>query len=165
MPSDLDTASDHDDSGESGEGESRGRLEGHITSADLLNPSDALDLLAQVANLEPKNQNQGDPETTNHEMAEAAMGIETGTTQSIAYYPPIASGAVSLSEAAALLQKYASAVHVFDFAILCARTDTRTSGTIQSSIPSSRSPTTPSSKIPPACQRGSRKSNTSSQPS
>ncbi|KAH7033730.1 uncharacterized protein B0I36DRAFT_422057 [Microdochium trichocladiopsis] len=113
LPSEIDTASDHDDSGESGEGESRGRLEGHITSADLLNPSDALDLLAQVANLEPGKQNEASAEAENHQTTEAAIGIETGTTQSITYYPPIASGALSIAEATGLLQSYYTQYHTF----------------------------------------------------
>jgi hypothetical protein len=106
MPSELDAASDQDDNGESTE--ASGRLEGHITSAELLNPSDALDLLAQVANLDPQGQgqSQGHAEATNHDTTTATRSVEAGTTQSIADYPPIASGALSISDAASLLQEY-----------------------------------------------------------
>lgn len=107
MPSELDAASDHDDSGILRG--SRGRLEGHITSADLLNPSDALDLLAQVANLDPQGQghNQEDVEVEHHNIPEASRGLETSKTRSIANYPPISSGALSLLDVASLLQEYA----------------------------------------------------------
>ncbi|KXJ87939.1 hypothetical protein Micbo1qcDRAFT_102422, partial [Microdochium bolleyi] len=114
LPSEIDNASDHDDSGESGEGDSRGGLEGHITSANLLNPSDALDLLAQLANLEQGKQNEAAAEKENTQMTEAVAGIETGTTQSISYYPPMASGALSIAEAAGLLQRYGPGCSYYD---------------------------------------------------
>ncbi|KPM46114.1 hypothetical protein AK830_g405 [Neonectria ditissima] len=103
-------ASDQDDNGESRE--TRGRLEGHITSADLLNPSDALDLLAQVADLETGGREQAS-ETVHGEMADPGLGPQTASTQHLTYYPPISSGALAISDASALIQQYHTKFHLY----------------------------------------------------
>jgi hypothetical protein len=77
------------------------RLKGHFTSSDLLNPSDALDLLAHVADMEPEGHAQtqdaeGDPENSTR-MA--------NTSQGVCDYPPVTSGALTLSEAAFLIEQ------------------------------------------------------------
>jgi hypothetical protein len=121
IPSELDqqyAASDQDDNGDSTE--TRGRLEGHITSADLLNPSDALDLLAQVADLDPGGRNQP-LEPTHHDMNDQGMGLETGTTQHLTYYPPISSGALTITDASVLIQQYViPSRHAFKYYVIMA---------------------------------------------
>ncbi|KAF5603725.1 hypothetical protein FPCIR_1164 [Fusarium pseudocircinatum] len=76
------------------------RLKGHFTSSDLLNPSDALDLLAHVADMEPEGHAQtqdteGDPENSTR-MANISQGV--------CDYPPVTSGALTLSEASFLIE-------------------------------------------------------------
>ncbi|KAF5691668.1 3-oxoacyl-reductase [Fusarium denticulatum] len=76
------------------------RLKGHFTSSDLLNPSDALDLLAHVADMEPEGHAQtqdteGDPESSTR-MANISQGV--------CDYPPVTSGALTLSEASFLIE-------------------------------------------------------------
>ncbi|EMT63259.1 Transcriptional activator ARO80 [Fusarium odoratissimum] len=90
------------------------RLKGHFTSSDLLNPSDALDLLAHVADMEPEGHAQtqdaeGDPENSTR-MA--------NTSQGVCDYPPVTSGALTLSEAAFLIEQltwesYHDNFHIF----------------------------------------------------
>lgn len=113
IPSELDqqyAASDQDDNGDSTE--TRGRLEGHITSADLLNPSDALDLLAQVADLDPGGRNPP-LETAHGDMIDQGMGLETGRAQHLTYYPPISSGALTMPDASVLIQHYHTKFHLY----------------------------------------------------
>ncbi|KLO89023.1 3-oxoacyl-[acyl-carrier-protein] reductase [Fusarium fujikuroi] len=85
------------------------RLKGHFTSSDLLNPSDALDLLAHVADMEPEGHAQtqdaeGDPENSTR-MA--------NTSQGVCDYPPVTSGALTLSEASFLIEHYRDNLHIF----------------------------------------------------
>nr|RBQ83536.1 hypothetical protein FVER53263_03065 [Fusarium verticillioides] len=86
-----------------------GRLKGHFTSSDLLNPSDALDLLAHVADMEPEGHAQtqdteGDPENSTR-MANISQGV--------CDYPPVTSGALTLSEASFLIEHYHDNFHIF----------------------------------------------------
>lgn len=73
-------------------------LEGHLASADLLNPSDALDLLAQVADLEPGNHDKESmpARTANSRQAPRDTNLR---------YPPISDGALGFADAAALIQQ------------------------------------------------------------
>ncbi|KAF5540366.1 hypothetical protein FNAPI_10529 [Fusarium napiforme] len=85
------------------------RLKGHFTSSDLLNPSDALDLLAHVADMEPEGHAQtqdteGDPENSTR-MANISQGV--------CDYPPVTSGALTLSEASFLIEHYHDNFHIF----------------------------------------------------
>lgn len=73
-------------------------LEGHLAAADLLNPSDALDLLAQVADLEPGNQ---DKESMPARTAHSRQAPHDTNLR----YPPISDGALGFADAAALIQQ------------------------------------------------------------
>lgn len=77
-------------------------LEGRITSADLLNPSDALDLLAQVADLDTHE--RGGPSRSTGDSTNA-QGIPVDTIGSAAQYPPISEGILPLSQVAVLVQQ------------------------------------------------------------
>lgn len=72
-------------------------LEGHITSTDLLNPSDALDLLAQVADLDPSRQSK---DSAHH----GRNNIGKDSTAQSVLYPPISNGALGFADATALVQ-------------------------------------------------------------
>ncbi|KAM3442840.1 hypothetical protein NHJ13734_002164 [Beauveria thailandica] len=81
-------------------------LDGHLASADLLNPSDALDLLAQVADLEPGHSDKD------------AMPVRTASSRQPSRdlnlrYPPISDGALGFADAAALIQHYHENFHPF----------------------------------------------------
>lgn len=82
--------------------ETTGRLEDHITSADLLNPSDALDVLAQVADqeLEGRNHIQG---AISGDVIDP--GQSSGTVQHVTYYPPISSGALTISDVSVFIKQ------------------------------------------------------------
>jgi hypothetical protein len=74
-------------------------LERRITSSDLLNPSDALDLLAQVADDEPDGQRGSSSWPA--ESGVVAPAAEADTRQC---YPPLSNSILALSDAAYLLQ-------------------------------------------------------------
>lgn len=78
-------------------------LQGHIASSDLLNPSDALDLLAQVADLEQDDQPSSTSRQTEVERPSSTGELETQTLDTD--YPPMATGALSLSDASYLLKQ------------------------------------------------------------
>ncbi|KAG5937887.1 hypothetical protein E4U53_008117, partial [Claviceps sorghi] len=75
-------------------------LEGHIASTDLLNPSDALDLLAQVADLDPgrdRNATIGQQPIANIRHVDdmqRGLGRET-----VGYYPPLDDDILTPAEA------------------------------------------------------------------
>lgn len=73
-------------------------LEGHLAAADLLNPSDALDLLAQVADLEPGSQDK-------QSMPSRTTNTRQEPQQANLRYPPISDGALGYADAAALIQQ------------------------------------------------------------
>lgn len=80
-------------------------LDGHFASTDLLNPADALHLLAQVADLESDEQPDIDGSTgrgataTNHSRG-------SGAAQTDAYqYPPISDGHLTFSDASYLIRQ------------------------------------------------------------
>lgn len=73
-------------------------LDGHLASADLLNPSDALDLLAQVADLEPANRDKESMPTRTANSRQAPRDTNLR-------YPPISDGALGFADAAALIQQ------------------------------------------------------------
>ncbi|KAF4849758.1 3-oxoacyl-[acyl-carrier-protein] reductase FabG [Colletotrichum siamense] len=95
--------------------QSAGDIEGHITSSDLLNPSDALNLLAQVADLD------GDGGTERNRKPSGSTTHEDGTprdhpsskTLATYHYPPISDGVLSLSVASRLLATYYEHYHPF----------------------------------------------------
>ncbi|KAF4874429.1 3-oxoacyl-[acyl-carrier-protein] reductase FabG [Colletotrichum siamense] len=95
--------------------QSAGDIEGHITSSDLLNPSDALNLLAQVADLD------GDGGTERNRKPSGSTTHEDGTprdhpsskTLATHHYPPISDGVLSLSVASRLLATYYEHYHPF----------------------------------------------------
>ena len=81
-----------------------GDVEGQFTSRDLLNPSDALNLLAQVADLDV------DPGGHNRRSSQSAsrFGLDQGHIQDPSgntpfYYPPISDGFLDISDASYLL--------------------------------------------------------------
>lgn len=86
--------------------QSAGDIEGHITSSDLLNPSDALNLLAQVADLDgdgtertrkPSGGVRADEDTDGDGKRPS---LKTPTTFD---YPPISDGVLSVPMASRLL--------------------------------------------------------------
>ncbi|KAH7127357.1 fungal-specific transcription factor [Dactylonectria macrodidyma] len=85
-------------------------FEGRITSGDLLNPSDALDLLAQVADLDTHE--RGGPATASG-VSNSAQGMSADTIGSAAQYPPISEGILPLSQASVLVQHYHQHYHPF----------------------------------------------------
>lgn len=72
-------------------------LEGHLASNDLLNPSDALDLLAQVADLDPSRQARRTDNPAHRNGITAAQAAPMR-------YPPISSGALGYASANTLMQ-------------------------------------------------------------
>lgn len=88
-------------------------LEGHIASTDLLNPSDALDLLAQVADLDP-----GRPRNSGTDRAGASNRNTDGSQPAIgasspSFYPPLADGILTPSEATYLVKRYVSCIPIW----------------------------------------------------
>lgn len=79
-------------------------IEGQITSADLLNPSDALDLLAQVADLDAKRQENSTPSGSVNRHSNSQQSGASDVNGST-YYPPIAEGMLSLSDASILIDQ------------------------------------------------------------
>jgi hypothetical protein len=79
------------------------QLQGHFTSSDLLNPSDALDLLAHVADMEPEGHNNGQTQEADGQ-AEGPRNV-TSAPQGACNYPPINSGALTLSEVSFLIEQ------------------------------------------------------------
>ncbi|KAM0283932.1 hypothetical protein ACHAO9_009458 [Fusarium lateritium] len=96
VDSSLDRQSDDED-----DGRDVVQLKGHFTSSDLLNPSDALDLLAHVADMDPEGHNQ--PQEAPDEIENSTRN--TNPSQGICHYPPIASGALAASEASFLIEQ------------------------------------------------------------
>ncbi|KAL7929181.1 hypothetical protein V8C35DRAFT_200292 [Trichoderma chlorosporum] len=88
-------------------------LEGHIAATDLLNPSDALDLLAQVADLDPSRQQS---ESAGH--ANSNNRIVHGMRQSVgrladSRYAPLDDGILTPAEASYLVKRYHEKFHPF----------------------------------------------------
>lgn len=80
-------------------------LEGHIATTDLLNPSDALDLLAQVADLDPgrqRNTSTGQPGQSNRHVDGMQQAVGRSATS---YYPPLHDGILTPSDASYLVKK------------------------------------------------------------
>ncbi|KAF0315861.1 hypothetical protein GQ607_016880, partial [Colletotrichum asianum] len=95
--------------------QSAGDIEGHITSSDLLNPSDALNLLAQVADLDGDGgteRNRKPSGSTTHEDA-TPRDHPSSKTLATYHYPPISDGVLSLSVASRLLATYYEHYHPF----------------------------------------------------
>ncbi|GKU18728.1 unnamed protein product [Fusarium langsethiae] len=99
------------DDEEEAQGRDSVQLQGHFTSSDLLNPSDALDLLAHVADMEPERHNHDQAQEAGRQ-AEGS-GSVTGAPQGVCNYPPIESGALTLSETAFLIEQYHDNFHIF----------------------------------------------------
>lgn len=83
-------------------------LEGHFASTDLLNPADALHLLAQVADLEsdeqPDSESSAGRGATATSHAQGSGAARTDTHQ----FPPISDGHLTLSDASYLIKQYVS---------------------------------------------------------
>lgn len=81
-------------------------LEGHIASTDLLNPSDALDLLAQVADLDPGRERGtvlGQPAADSRHVD----GLQKAVSRNAAnHYPPLDDGILTPAEVTYLLRRY-----------------------------------------------------------
>jgi hypothetical protein len=80
-------------------------LEGHIAATDLLNPSDALDLLAQVADLDPgrqRNASAGQGGSNNRLVGGMQQSVGRSATS---YYPPLDDGILTPSEASYLVKR------------------------------------------------------------
>ncbi|KJZ77630.1 hypothetical protein HIM_02807 [Hirsutella minnesotensis 3608] len=88
-------------------------LEGHIASTDLLNPSDALDLLAQVADLEPGGQGSSSGRDGASSRHAAGAGAGAGAASTNATFPPVADGVLSWPEASYLVRRYHDKYHPF----------------------------------------------------
>ncbi|POR37074.1 Uncharacterized protein TPAR_02721 [Tolypocladium paradoxum] len=86
-------------------------LEGHIASTDLLNPSDALDLLAQVADLDPGG--HGNSSGRAGANSRSAQPPAQAAASSTSYFPPIADGILTWSEASYLVERYHDKYHPF----------------------------------------------------
>jgi len=103
ISSHLGSNSEDDEEGEEEEGHGSGQLQGHFTSSDLLNPSDALDLLAHVADMGPEGHDHG-------RMEEEGGRVEhptnvTGAPHGACKYPPIESGTLALSDVSFLIEQ------------------------------------------------------------
>ncbi|KAG5913913.1 hypothetical protein E4U42_000786 [Claviceps africana] len=88
-------------------------LEGHIASTDLLNPSDALDLLAQVADLDPGrdcNATIGQPAANGRQVDDRQRAVGRAT---VGYYPPLDDDVLTPAEATYLLRRYHEKFHPF----------------------------------------------------
>ncbi|CAK7213038.1 hypothetical protein SEUCBS140593_001711 [Sporothrix eucalyptigena] len=94
-------------------------IDGDFAARDLLNPSDALNLLAQVADLdgehgdEPESDQQRRNEVPSGEQPNAHDTNKSTTTKTPLYYPPIADGHLSLADASYLLSHYHDHYHPF----------------------------------------------------
>ncbi|PHH92623.1 hypothetical protein CDD83_6550 [Cordyceps sp. RAO-2017] len=86
-------------------------LEGHIASTDLLNPSDALDLLAQVADLDPGG--QGNSSGRDGPNSRHAQSAGHGAANPAAYFPPVADGILTWPETSYLVKRYHDKYHPF----------------------------------------------------
>ncbi|GKT94976.1 C6 transcription factor [Colletotrichum tofieldiae] len=76
---------------------SSGDIEGHITSSDLLNPSDALNLLAQVADLDGEEsheeiQDLPSIKSGSNDKRSPKRGSRKPSTPAATHYPPISDG-------------------------------------------------------------------------
>lgn len=80
-------------------------LEGHIATTDLLNPSDALDLLAQVADLDPGRQRDASTGQVGANSRHVDGMQQPVGRLATSYYPPLNDGALTLSEAAYLVKR------------------------------------------------------------
>ncbi|KAJ3547646.1 hypothetical protein NM208_g1414 [Fusarium decemcellulare] len=101
IESELDQPSEDEEAGSNSV-----RLQGHFTTSDLLNPSDALDLLAHVADMEPEGHNEAAETDVN--------SLDPGRASSThCRYPPISSGALTISDAVFLIKHYRDNFHIF----------------------------------------------------
>ncbi|GJC88701.1 hypothetical protein ColLi_11539 [Colletotrichum liriopes] len=97
---------------------SSGDIEGHITSSDLLNPSDALNLLAQVADLDGEEsheeiQDLPSIKSGSNDKRSPKRGSRKPSTPAATHYPPISDGILSVSVASRLLASYIEHFHPF----------------------------------------------------
>ncbi|RDA89751.1 hypothetical protein CP533_2922 [Ophiocordyceps camponoti-saundersi (nom. inval.)] len=88
-------------------------LEGHIASTDLLNPSDALDLLAQVADLDPGGRHGGSSGRDGGARRNAQATGDGAPVSPPAYFAPIADGVLTWLEASFLVKRYHDEYHPF----------------------------------------------------
>ncbi|KHN97312.1 C6 transcription factor [Metarhizium album ARSEF 1941] len=88
-------------------------LEGHIATTDLLNPSDALDLLAQVADLDPGRQPNASTGQAGRGNGHVGGMHPTVGRSAASYYPPLDDGILTPSDASYLVKKYHDRFHPF----------------------------------------------------
>ncbi|TWU77753.1 hypothetical protein ED733_008599 [Metarhizium rileyi] len=88
-------------------------LEGHIASTDLLNPSDALDLLAQVADLDPGRQRNNSTSQAGPSKRPVHGMHQTAGRPAASYYPPLDDGVLTPSDASYLVKRYHEKFHPF----------------------------------------------------
>ncbi|KXJ96349.1 hypothetical protein Micbo1qcDRAFT_199175 [Microdochium bolleyi] len=95
-------------------------IEGHITSADLINPADALDLLAQVAQRSGEEERATDvqePQQQSRHQGYGRGGLggpdQAADQAESTDYPPIANGQVTVAEVRRLLRLYEQKYHHF----------------------------------------------------
>lgn len=108
-------------------------IDGDLAAGDLLNPSDALNLLAQVADLDGDHNDghnhghdhdhdhdrehepsSGHPDAPSGPSASQTLDLSTGPASSVPfYYAPISDGHLSVPDAAYLLQHYHEHYHPF----------------------------------------------------
>ncbi|RCI12208.1 hypothetical protein L249_0159 [Ophiocordyceps polyrhachis-furcata BCC 54312] len=88
-------------------------LEGHIASTDLLNPSDALDLLAQVADLDPGGRHGGSSGRDGAARRSSQVTGDGAAASPPAYFAPIADGVLTWLEASFLVKRYHDEYHPF----------------------------------------------------
>jgi hypothetical protein len=82
-------------------------IENHIASADLLNPSDALDLLAQVADRDAAESRGDLLQHVNRNSTQKGMSQPMNPQSAI--FPPIADGYLAVAAVLPLLKQYVSA--------------------------------------------------------
>ncbi|OAA56242.1 fungal specific transcription factor domain-containing protein [Niveomyces insectorum RCEF 264] len=95
-------------------------IDGDFATRDLLNPSDALNLLAQVADLDGEHPgNDARPSSSSNGPIDMDMDMSHGPMQMATsdpvpfYYPPISDGLLSFADATYLLSHYQEKYHPF----------------------------------------------------
>lgn len=87
-------------------------IENHIASADLLNPSDALNLLAQVADRDAEGRRESALQTSQDGQRSEGGSFPVGLGSSSSF-PPISEGHLTVADAARLLGHYHDKYHPY----------------------------------------------------
>ncbi len=88
-----------------------GNIETQIASADLLNPADALDLLAQVASHDIEEPDSGAASRSSH--PDGLRADNHPNASNTLYYPPVSDGYLSPSDAIQLVHIYRERYHPY----------------------------------------------------